>query len=112
MKVAQTILEQIKALTPTPVFWSWGASKFEAVRENQIKGLGHDYSGALKFYVRGHHHKGHVIVSLACDDTYTVSIGNVRKGEIKPKKQIEGVYFDMLSDTIDDLIERKEEYKF
>ena len=112
MTIANTIFEQIKALTPQPVLWSWGASKFQAVSENQIEGIGEFYLGALMFYVRGHKHKGHVLVTLAGNDTYTVTIGHVRRGKIKPKKQIKDVYFDDLSDIIDNLIEKQDNYKF
>lgn len=116
-QIAKTILEQIKATTPTPVLWSWGASKWQMLGEStdmrrSIKGLEHSYLGGLMFYVRGHHHKGHVVITLGLDDLYVVSIGHVRKGEMKPKKQIEGVYFDMLGEVIDELVERKDEYQF
>lgn len=110
MEIAQTILEQIKTLTPTAVIWSWGASKWQAVGENQIEGVGEQYLGGLLFYVRGHHHKGHVFITLAGNDTYTVTLGNVRKGKISVKKQFKDLYFDQLSDTIDMAIERIPEY--
>jgi len=112
MNIANTILQQLKGTTPAPVMWSWAARNWQAVGENTIKGLGHDYLGALKFNVSGHHHKGHVIISLALDDTYTVSIGHVRKGEMKPKKQVTEVYFDELGDVIDGLVERIKEYSY
>lgn len=112
MNIAQTILEQIKAVTPRPVFWSWGASSFKAVGENQIKGVDQDYLGALVFYVRGRQHKGHVMVSLALSDTYTVSIGNVRKGEIKVKEQVRDVFFEELGTVIDEMVEKVEEYAY
>ena len=108
--IAQTIIDQIKALTPGPVFWSWGPSKFRAVRENQIQGIDENYLGGLLFYVRGMKHKGHVFVSLALNDTYTVSIGNVVKGQMKLKKQVNEVYFDQLGEIIDELIERQDAY--
>lgn len=108
MQVAKTILSQIQALTPKPVFWSWGASKFQGVKENQIKGIGEDYSGGLIFYVRGRKHTGHVFVTLHPSDTYTVSIGRMRKGTLKPKKQVVDVHFDELPTCIDLLIETGE----
>lgn len=111
-QIATTIFQQMKALTPAPVMMSWGASKFQAVAENQIKGVNENYLGGLLFYVRGMKHKGHVLVSLALNDTYTVSIGHVKKGVINPKKQINEVYFDQLGEIIDDLIERQAEYAF
>lgn len=112
MNIANTILQQLKGTTPSPVIWSWGARNWQAVGENQIEGLGHDYLGALKFNVSGHHHKGHVIISLALNDTYTVSIGYVRKGEMKPKKQLEGLHFDQIGDVVDEMVEKIEAYEY
>jgi hypothetical protein len=110
--VGKTIFEQLKGLTPAPVFWSWGASNFQGFSANQIEGLAHDYEGGLMFYVRGHHHKGHVLITLAYDDTYTISTGHVRKGTIKPKKQVLGVHFDEMTGVIDALVERIDSYQF
>ena len=110
--VARTIFEQLKGLTPLPVLWSWGASSFKGFAANQIKGLAHEYEGGLMFYVRGHRHKGHVLITLAYDDTYTISIGHVRKGTIKPKKQVRGVHFDEMTGVIDALVERVDSYQF
>ena len=109
-QIAQTIIEQIRTVTPGAVFWSWGPSAFRTVRENQIQGINENYLGGLLFYVRGMKHKGHVFVSLALNDTYTVSIGNVVKGQMKLKKQINEVYFDELGAIIDELIERQDAY--
>lgn len=111
-EIAMTIFKQMKLLTPAPVMMSWGASKFQAVAENQIKGVNENYLGGLLFYVRGMKHKGHVFVTLALDDTYTVTIGHVKKGIINPKNQINDVYFDQLGEIIDGLIERQPEYAF
>jgi len=77
-------------------FWSWGANGFTNL-ENK----------GLLFKVQGHHHKGYVLITLGYDDTYKVHIistqGNV-------KDTYEGIYFDMLFETIDNRIERIEEY--
>ena len=105
--VAVTILNQLQALTPRPVIWSWGASKFQQVNENQVAGIGEDYLGGMLFFVRGALHRGHVLVSLSCHDTYTVSIGHVKLGCMKVKKQIKGVYFDEMGGVIDSLVETK-----
>ena len=109
--VGKIIYSQIKSLTPTPVLWSWGATKFQAFNQNQIKGLGENLGGLI-FFVRGMKHKGHVVVSLGYDDTYTVSIGHLKKGDIKPKKQVQGVYFEELPEIIDNLIEKQDNYLF
>ena len=112
MEIGKEIFAQIKHLTPQPVLWSWGASKFQAFKENQIEGIGEYYLGGLVFYVRGAKHKGHVVVTLAGNDTYTVSIGHLKKRAIMPKKQVKEVYFDMLPDIIDGLIEKQDHYSF
>lgn len=112
MEIAKTILSQIKATTPMPVFWSWGASKFQAVLENQIKGLDHNYLGGLVFYVRGKNHTGHVMVTLEPNDTYRVTIGHMKKGQMSVKTQMADVYVDTLSETIDNLVEYQKNYKF
>ena len=112
MRIAQTINQQLRALTPTNVFWSWGASKFQAVGQNQIEGIGEQYYGGLMFYVRGMLHKGHVLITLNAMDEYTVTIGSVRKGKMSVKKQVNGVHFDMLGTIIDDMIEKQDNYKY
>ena len=111
MQVARTILEQIKATIPKSVYWSWGSSKFQSVSDNQISGVG-AYLGGLLFYVRGHKHKGHVFVTLAYNDTYTISIGHYRKGNFNALKQFKDVYSDQVGTIIDESIERQPEYAF
>jgi hypothetical protein len=64
------------------------------------------------FYVRGAKHKGHVAVTLAGNDTYTVSIGHLKNATLAPKKQIKDVYFDELPSIIDELIEKQDNYTF
>lgn len=110
--IGKTIFNQLKSLTPQGVLWSWGASKYQVVGQNQISGVGEDYLGGLLFYVRGHKHKGHVLVSLSPSDTYTVSIGHVRKGKMNVTKQVKERFFDEFSDTIDELIERQDNYAY
>jgi hypothetical protein len=109
-EIGKTILEQIKAYAPAPVIWSWGASKWQLILESQITGTGEEYLGGLLFYVRGHHHTGHVLVTLAGNDTYTVSFGHVRKGKINVKQQFKGIHCDELARTIDDTVERIPQY--
>lgn len=58
--------------------------------------------GALKFKVSGHHHKGHVIVSLNGLDTYDVFICLVRSGKMKIKAKNLGAYFDEFGTWIDE----------
>jgi hypothetical protein len=77
-------------------FGSWGGSRFTNL-ENK----------GLLFKVQGHHHKGYVYITLGWDDTYTIRListqGNV-------KFEMEGVYFDVLFDILDEKIERIPEY--
>jgi hypothetical protein len=110
-QLAKEILKQIYNLAPRPVIWSWGASAHKIVSANQIKGVNEDYLGGLLMYVRGMLHKGHVLITLAGNDTYTVTTGHVRKGSISIRYQVKDVYFYELGDTIDQLIERIPEYK-
>lgn len=90
--------ETLKVLTLNqPIYFSWGVSKK----------VNYD-NGALMLQVNGHHHKGKVFITLAWDDTYTVYITTNR---YNVKKKFEGIYFDMLVDTIDREIERIDSYK-
>ena len=79
------------------VYFSWGVSKLSNF-ENKV----------LVMKVNGHHHKGLVLVSLAYNDTYTVTITSTQNNV---KKTYTEVYFDMLVDIIDTHIERVGEYK-
>jgi len=111
MSIGKTIHHQLVTLTPNTIMWSWGASKFQIVSENQVKGVGEAYSGALMFYVRGMLHKGHVLISLNSMDEYRVSIGHVRKGVMKVKSFKTGIHFDMLGTIIDAMIETPDNYE-
>jgi len=112
MSIGKEIFSQLRATTPAPILWSWGASSFKTFEHEQIKGIGEYYLGGLVFYARGAKFKGHVIVTLAGNDTYTITLGHVIKNEIKPKKQISGAYCDNFSEIIDDLIEKQDFYSF
>jgi hypothetical protein len=59
--------------------------------------------------VNGHHWKNFVLVTLAWNDTYTVSLLDE---DFNITKTITEVYFDMLQNVIDTEIEYIEEYKF
>lgn len=77
-------------------FWSWGANGFRNLDDK-----------VLVFKVQGHHHKGYVCINLGWDDTYTIRLVSTR-GNVKFK--MEGVFFDMLFDILDEKIERIPEY--
>lgn len=80
------------------IFWSWGVSK--RINLNN-KGLLID--------VKGNHHKGSVLITLGWDDTYNVYIINNR-GKIL--NEYKGIYFDVLTEVIDNRIERIKEYSY
>lgn len=111
MSIAKTIHQQLVQLTPRNIIWSWGATKYQAVGENQIEGINEAYYGGLMFYVRGMLHKGHVLITLNSMDEYTISIGSVRKGKMNVKEQVKGIHFDMLGTIIDGMIETKNNYE-
>ena len=62
----------------------------------------------FRFKVNGHHHKGHVYISLAFNDTFTIHYTTVG-GIIKDIQK--DVYIDELIESIDKKVEWIEEYK-
>lgn len=89
--------ETMKVLSYNPsVFWSWDVTKRQNLND---KGLLLD--------VNGHHHKGSVLITLGWNDTYCVYIINNRGRILNEYKE---VYFDVLTELIDNRIERIEEY--
>jgi len=109
--IAQTIQTQLKQSLGMPVIWSWGQSALQILNSGQLKLLGVEGLGALKFKVNGNHHKGHVLVSLNFSDTYDVYICSIRNDKMDIKEEISGLYFDEFGTWIDDKIEMIEEYK-
>ena len=109
--VGKEIFNQIRSLGGMKV-WSWGASAWKVFSEESFnKDINH--LGGLLFKVRGHHHKGHVMVRLQGNDLYHVQFGYLRKGEFVLRNDMESVsdaYFDMLVDLIDERVERIAEY--
>jgi hypothetical protein len=85
--------ETIKVLTHNKtIYFCWGVSK---LYNCENKGL------LLK--VKGHHFKDYVLITLGWDDLYNVHYLNEELVEVE---KIEGVYFDMLVDIIDERIEK------
>lgn len=84
--------ELVNALRGNMTVWSWGAHAWTKNEENTM----------LRFTVNGHHHKGHVYITLAWNDTFTVTLTSNR-GNVK--HSMENVYIDMLIDVIDDKVE-------
>ena len=79
------------------VFFSWGVS----MRANY-------FDKALLLKVSGKYFKGWVAVTLAWDDTYTVSF---IKQSGKVEKTTEGIYCDMLQEYVDGVVETKQKTK-
>jgi len=77
--------------------WSWGARNFTKFTDK-----------AFFFTVSGHHHKGIVLITLGWNDTYTVRL---LSSQWNLKDTITDVYFDQLSEIIDNKVERIAEYE-
>jgi len=86
-------IEVINSMRKTIKCMSWGAHAWCII----------DKTKGFRFAVNGHHHKGHVYIALAWNDTFRVYFTTI-KGKIIDI--IDNVYIDMLIDTID----RKVEY--
>jgi hypothetical protein len=90
------VKETLAVLTHNKVvWWSWGTNP------KSISNLG---GKCLVFKPTGRYFKGFVCVTLAWDDIYQVHFVS---NTYKLKKSVEGVYFDMLVDTIDAEIETR-----
>lgn len=98
LKCEFNVNETLQVITHNkPMYWSWGVSKLTSLD-----------SKGLIFKVNGHHHKGWVLITLDWTDCYNVDIIS-NKGEVI--QHYDMVYFDMLSELIDNRIERIPEYQ-
>jgi len=79
------------------IYWSWGVSQRYADKNY------------LLLKVSGHHHKGYVLITLNYNDTYKVSIVSYRG---KLLQTFDEVYFDQLTEIIDNRIEKIKDYVF
>lgn len=91
------ITELFDAIKNSMKVWSWGAHTW-VMKEDMW----------LRFKAEGHHHKGHVYIILAWNDTFTI-IYTTLKGKIVDINT--EIYIDMLIDTIDKRIEYINDYK-
>lgn len=101
-QVAETIREQLVAMTKLPVLMSWGIRQFIGTVFRDLP--------ALKFYVNGRLFKGYVIICLNGSDYYEVYLQN---GE-GTRCINDEVCFNELGEVIDREIESgtdKEEYE-
>ena len=79
-----------------PLFWSWGAHAFIRIGKK-----------ALRMMVSGHHHKGHIYISVNGLDLYDVTL-TTAKGKIV--ETLTDIYCEDLFTIIDNRIERIAEY--
>lgn len=101
MQTAQTIRQQLWAMTPFSILMSWGITQLVATTFRNLP--------ALRMKVNGRLHSGYVIIALNGSDYYEVYL---LKGA-DPECVNEEVCFDELGDVIDRAIESgtdKEEY--
>ena len=76
--------------------WSWGAHNWRTIGQK-----------ALRFTVQGRLFRGHVYISLAANDTFTIYY-TTNRGTIK--EITTDIYIDMLIDTIDKYVEYIPDY--
>ena len=93
MEMAKYIMSILK--TQLMVVWSWGFHKPVAIENG------------LQFKVQGYKFKG--VVEVAYDEGRDLFNVHFLKAN-KLVNTIEGVFFDMLVDTIDDYVERTSDY--
>ena len=79
------------------IFWSWGSNNLI-----DLNGKG------LRLTVSGHHFKGHIYIVLNGADLFDIYYCS-NHGTIKDVH--ENIYFDQLSEVIDNKIERIDDYK-
>lgn len=95
LAVAKTIRDQLFAFGRMKVF-SWGARGWAG---------GDNF---LKFRVSAMRHKGYIKITLNSLDLYDVELISL---DGKVKETINGLYFDQLTEVIDNRIERISAYK-
>lgn len=100
-EIAKEILDQING-QDRMARARWAAHQL--VSHNASTYGGEKHMGGLQFDVRGSKLRGRILIFLMHDDTYMVVGGTIRKLEWKEKKKVKGVYFDMLIETLDDII--------
>lgn len=77
------------------VWWSWGVN---------VRSISNLDNKCLVFKPNGRYFKGFVCITLGWEDLYQV---HYVSNDYKLKKSVEGLYFDMLVDTIDAEIETR-----
>jgi hypothetical protein len=96
LAIVNTIKNQLYAFGKMKV-WSWGTRNFVAMDEY-----------TLRFRVSGHHHKGYVQIFLNGMDTYDIKLLKLN-GDVK--KEFKGIFFDEMTNVIDEAVEKIPAYK-
>lgn len=102
---AKTIATNTFSQIEQRIFYSWGVEKLICVYVNDMPALG--------LLVNGFIHKGWVFVALnEGTDTYEVftTKTNTKSQTIEVVKHIDDVYCDMLTDTIDGMVEKDQSW--
>ncbi len=81
------------------VVWSWGAYNFMALPHNE----------GLIFHVQGYKFNGWVKVKY--DEVEDLFIVQYLSNKMQEVKEQQGIYFDMLVETIDSTIEKTTDYE-
>jgi hypothetical protein len=113
VQIAHTILQQIKAVSVHTVgrrisgahamiCCGFNKPRVLAKSKNNFGGLGFDVSGMV--------FQGHVSISLAFDDTYTIEFWNPVQDRtvaelMAPTNTLKGIYCDQLTEVLDSHIE-------
>jgi len=82
--------------SPVNIYWSWGVEKIYSIQ-----------NGAMILKVDAAHWKHYVLITLAFNDTYTVTLLDA---SFEATKTIKDIYFDMLQNIIDTEIEYIDDY--
>ena len=101
--IPYTILKQIQYPNRI-IFFTWGATKFTMGQSND-----ESKEPCLMFKVRGMKFKGYVHIFYNWADYYRVEFVSTHRNL---KKVVDEVYFDNLQSTIDEYVEKIDEYEF
>lgn len=82
--------------SPLNTYWSWGVSQLLNYKDK-----------GLFIHVNGNHHKGWVFITLAFNDTYTVTLLNEKFKVLEINRE---VYFDELQAFVDVKVEYVPQY--
>lgn len=94
--IRQTVLEQIKAMDAWALM-AYGAEGYQTLAENNM------YRGGVSFRVNGLAYVGLVEIALMWNDTYRIRTFSPDMSRLKD--EVTDVYFDMLVDVLDRLVE-------